>query len=67
VPESVSQQFAGDAVSLILDDRIQISPLPFYCHTEDHWISVRILGLRQTLTRCRQQLRQIALNCRLGT
>jgi hypothetical protein len=67
VPESIAQQFAGDAVSLVLDERIQSLPLPFYCHTEDYWVSVSILGLRQILTRCRQQLRQIALNCRLGT
>jgi hypothetical protein len=56
VPESISQQFAGDSVSPILNDRIQIFPLAFDCHTEDHGISIRTLGVRQILTRCRQQL-----------
>ncbi|HEX4165178.1 MAG TPA: hypothetical protein VHZ55_06865, partial [Bryobacteraceae bacterium] len=54
VPESISQQFAGDPVGIVLEQRIQLLPFPFYCHTEDHWISTRILGARQLLTRYRQ-------------
>ena len=52
VPERIPQQFAGDSVDLVLEQRVQILRLPFHSHSEDRWILPSLLRGRELLAGC---------------
>jgi hypothetical protein len=67
VLEGIAQQFAGDPIDFLVEERTQPSSLALYDHAEKRTIPIRTLKDGQFLTHCRQQFCEIALSDWFGT